>query len=139
MYCIGTGIVELATSGAWGEWGKWSPCSVTCGYGSVTRTRNWIFPNGSVLVDFTYHYTVVCDSQAPCPELPKDFDMSKCDLNTFICDSKLQCVSLSERCDDEVHCHDGSDEKDCITYLNMNSKGVPVTQIGAVMTSLTTI
>lgn len=171
--------VEISTSepvGGWGKWGSWSACSVTCGFGSIRRNKQWEYPDGR-----TANYTLtkivecfinktcpihggwsmwtgwtrcpvmcgganvtrtrLCNAPKPsnggrfcngsttdsffcnnvtCPEIPPDFDMKSC-LNDsmFVCKSRQHCVPNSLKCDFELDCHDGTDERDCIISLGM--------------------
>lgn len=195
-------VANVASSdyGEWGSWGEWSKCSVTCGYGSVQRNKNWIYKNGLVS-NYTYSMIVECWTKLPCPvnggwtmwtawsdcskmcgsgstartrlciapepsengrdceglgreekvcnnivcpELPIDFDMSLCNDTTFQCASGLQCIPEVYHCDQQLHCHDGSDEMpdECRRFSNFNSGGNPtsslLTTVLVLMTVLTT-
>ena len=40
--------------------------------------------------------------------------MSQCkDEEQFTCESGKMCIKVSNKCDEELDCHDGSDEKNC--------------------------
>ncbi|XP_071164895.1 thrombospondin-2-like [Mytilus edulis] len=52
--------------GEWGNWGDWSQCSVSCGYGSIHRNKNWIYKNGQVS-NYTYSMIVECWTKIACP------------------------------------------------------------------------
>lgn len=54
--------------GEWGNWGDWSQCSVSCGYGSIHRNKNWIYKNGQVS-NYTYSMIVECWTKIACPSM----------------------------------------------------------------------
>ncbi len=39
MFQKGCQILSVPIAGHWGHWSPWTACSVTCGYGTHTRTR----------------------------------------------------------------------------------------------------
>lgn len=53
-------------SSAWGDWTTWSACSVTCGYGSITKTRYW-FDEGGVKTNETLVQHSSCYLDIKCP------------------------------------------------------------------------
>ncbi|KAL8616330.1 hypothetical protein ACOMHN_056273 [Nucella lapillus] len=59
-------------NGMWGEWGRWSRCSVTCGRGTRSRTRQCDHPppsnGGRGCAGYRIQYTQ-CPS-VPCPTVP---------------------------------------------------------------------
>ncbi|KAK3095420.1 hypothetical protein FSP39_014457, partial [Pinctada imbricata] len=52
--------------GGWGGWGEWTSCSRTCGYGSIQRSRQWIYGDGMV-TNYTYTSYGECWTKKPCP------------------------------------------------------------------------
>ncbi|CAB3409148.1 unnamed protein product [Caenorhabditis bovis] len=53
-----------------------------------------------------------------CPETFKDpIEAETCSTGSFSCDNGSKCISEKFKCDYEVDCSDGSDEKDCEDYL----------------------
>lgn len=67
LYVYVTFVLAVSEDyGEWGEWGEWSQCSVSCGYGSVRRNKNWIYRDGQVS-NYTYSLIVECWTQVPCP------------------------------------------------------------------------
>ncbi|XP_060082583.1 thrombospondin-1-like isoform X3 [Ylistrum balloti] len=186
-------VSDAVVFGGWGEWGEWSDCSVTCGYGTIERSKVWLKEDGTVF-NFTYisydecwtkkpcpidgvwsgwtawspctvmcgngtrTRTRLCNSPEPmnfgkpcdgeplevlgcneqeCPDLPLNFNMDVCNDTTFVCLNNLQCVAKFLHCDGELHCHDGSDEKDCYRYLNcvyISSQSLALTVLGLIFT-----
>lgn len=56
----------ISVSGEWGDWGDWTGCSVTCGYGTINRSRNWIYVDG-IVTNFTFVSFLQCWTKIPCP------------------------------------------------------------------------
>ncbi|CAL1545787.1 unnamed protein product [Lymnaea stagnalis] len=63
----------LAKGGEWGEWGPLSPCSVTCGIGSMVKQRVWIHGPDENIIDenpwtSSQSYTCTDETFSICPE-----------------------------------------------------------------------
>lgn len=50
----------------WGAWTDWTHCSVTCGYGTITKTGFWFDKNGAKTNE-TYTQQVGCYQDVKCP------------------------------------------------------------------------
>ncbi|XP_021349762.1 thrombospondin-1-like [Mizuhopecten yessoensis] len=51
--------------GSWGEWSAWSKCSVTCGYGTSSRHKEWRQPDKKD--KFPFYDIIECWSAVECP------------------------------------------------------------------------
>ncbi|KAL5005196.1 hypothetical protein ScPMuIL_018652, partial [Solemya velum] len=117
--------VTCPVHGGWSMWGPWTYCSEMCGGGTKERSRECNNPKpskgGDSCAGEAKNQTECMDD--PCPTIPPNFDVGQCDNSTFMCDSQLMCVPEKEKCDFEVQCHDGSDEKNCyqVDYYNGSS------------------
>ncbi|XP_052219052.1 thrombospondin-1-like [Dreissena polymorpha] len=117
-------IIECITNvpcprdGVWGYWGAWSECTKMCDGGTTKRMRECNSPspeNGGKDCEGKEFAETTCNDWK-CPELPPNFDMSQCNETTYMCLDSRQCVPTPRRCDNQLHCHDGSDEHNCAYY-----------------------
>ena len=63
------------------------------------------------------HFWEVHNDSAKCAKDGKrsyttSLTLHACGKQQFACDNAF-CIQMEKRCDGKVHCHDGSDEKDC--------------------------
>ncbi|CAG2208152.1 unnamed protein product [Mytilus edulis] len=58
---------DCDVDGEWGEWGNWSSCSLTCGYGTMTRVRHCNSPSpdngGSYCIGNNSEYDTCMDEE----------------------------------------------------------------------------
>uniref|UniRef100_A0A0B6YZJ0 ADAMTS cysteine-rich domain-containing protein n=1 Tax=Arion vulgaris TaxID=1028688 RepID=A0A0B6YZJ0_9EUPU len=106
---------DCPQDGVWLEWMEWNRCTKACGTGLRERQRECRPPMyGGKPCDGDMYSKEDC-SREPCPPLPKQFDMSQCkEGSNFTCVSLKMCIPLIKKCDTIVHCHDGSDEENCL-------------------------
>lgn len=129
--------------GSWNFWGPWSECTEMCDGGTRRKERKCNLPepkNGGKECDGEDFQETTCNEWA-CPPLPLNFDITDCNVTTFMCKSRLQCVAERHRCDNSLQCHDGSDEFECDYYYWNNGASVVTFSllIMTVVTILSTI
>lgn len=112
--CINEDRRDCPRNGTWTGWSAWSDCTQGCGGGTRERQRKCIGRlYGGEACPGKSEAKEKCNRE-PCPLLPRNFNMALCikDKN-FTCTSNKMCIPKAGRCDDNVQCHDGSDEVKC--------------------------
>ncbi|XP_052100765.1 adhesion G protein-coupled receptor B1-like [Mytilus californianus] len=110
-------FVELAkgqvVNGNWGSWSAYGSCSVTCGNGQYTRTRQCDNPaasGGGTDCAGDDAETNSCWTSTCYPSQLGNLDKN-CGADNYGCVSGVvNCVTSARRCDGTVDCSDGSDE-----------------------------
>ncbi|XP_005106798.2 adhesion G protein-coupled receptor B2 [Aplysia californica] len=112
--CSSQRFPECPTDGQWSVWYYATQCTTMCGGGTRQRERVCVgIANGGKGCEGEKEEVEDCNKE-PCPILPPNFDLSQCVQGTnFTCDSGKMCVPIGQRCDRLLHCHDGSDERNC--------------------------
>ncbi|CAC5377940.1 unnamed protein product [Mytilus coruscus] len=110
-------FVELAKgqiiNGNWGSWSAYGSCSLTCGNGQYTRTRQCDNPaasGGGTDCAGDDAETNNCWTSTCYPSQLGNLDKN-CGADNYGCVSGVvNCVTSARRCDGTVDCSDGSDE-----------------------------
>lgn len=52
----------------------------------------------------------------------RHYEPKACTIDEFTCSSPFQCIANEKRCDGQVNCVDGTDEKNCLCTARLNKK-----------------
>ncbi|XP_077599028.1 brain-specific angiogenesis inhibitor 2 isoform X25 [Stigmatopora nigra] len=98
--CPGEPGIISSVHGLWHEWSSWSLCSVTCGRGSRTRTRNCVNEGGAVPCGWPETQTKLCNI-AVCPVEGKWLEWGPWSRCSVSCNTGAQ--QRQRRCSASVH------------------------------------
>ena len=91
-------ISLVAVDGGWSEWSQFSPCSKTCGGGSITRFRNCNNPsplNGGKNCPGEYFESQDCNTD-PCKSLKQLSGLNHCKNTPEFRSSERKMVTLEQ-------------------------------------------
>ncbi|XP_069105029.1 uncharacterized protein [Argopecten irradians] len=99
--------------GEWGAWGSWSMCTLTCGGGKRSRSRQCDDPrpaNGGLPCSGDSGDLGDCNVNS-CPAPMAGVYQQLCPSGWFTCESgAMKCINKEFQCDCANDCDDGSDE-----------------------------